>query len=226
MKSSDRIGTIVNNLKILDYKRESKRTYFYIECQICKKKKWLRADRVTDSRYKSCGCLATVSKFKRNDITDKKFGRLTAISPTSKRDENGSIIWRCKCECGNIKEVSVSDLTCGFVRSCGCLAKEVHHNHGINIGKETNKICLDGTNIRNLTMKKSKRNTSGIKGVSWDNRRQKWLAQIRFKGKVYYLGRYDDISAAAKARKIAEENIHGEFLKWYYDEYLKKKPLK
>lgn len=43
MKSSDRIGTIVNNLKILDYKRESKRTYFYIECQICKKKEMVKS---------------------------------------------------------------------------------------------------------------------------------------------------------------------------------------
>ena len=30
-------------------------------------------------------------------------------------------------------------------------------------------------------------------------------AQITFKGKNYYLGRYDDIEDAARARKVAEE---------------------
>lgn len=67
-------------------------------------------------------------------------------------------------------------------------------------------------------MRTPKSNTSGVKGVSWDNR-QKWIAQIKFQGKNYYLGRYDDLSKAANSRKEAEDHIFGNFLKWYHEEY-------
>ena len=60
-----------------------------------------------------------------------------------------------------------------------------------------------------------KNNTSGIRGVSWDSHKQKWLAQIRFKGKNYHLGRYVKKEDAAKARKEAEENLFGNFLEYY-----------
>jgi len=66
-----------------------------------------------------------------------------------------------------------------------------------------------------LTARIYSSNTSGYKGVYWDRSRQKWVAQIRFKGKNYKLGRYDNIKDAAKARKIAEDKIFGDFLLWY-----------
>ena len=33
--------------------------------------------------------------------TGKRFGRLTALEPTTER-ENGYIVWLCRCSCGNI----------------------------------------------------------------------------------------------------------------------------
>lgn len=54
------------------------------------------------------------------DITDMKFGLLTAISPTDKRASNGTIIWLCQCDCGNFTEVSVGQLVRGHTLSCGC----------------------------------------------------------------------------------------------------------
>lgn len=56
------------------------------------------------------------------DITGMKFGLLTAIKPTNKRASNGSIIWECKCDCGNpnLVEVAVGQLTRGHTLSCGC----------------------------------------------------------------------------------------------------------
>ena len=66
-----------------------------------------------------------------------------------------------------------------------------------------------------------KTNTSGVRGVYYSNKRNKWIAQIMFKQKCYYLGGYDCIEEAAEARHIAEEKLFGDFLKWYDTTYKK-----
>lgn len=57
------------------------------------------------------------------DISNKKFGRLTALEPTSKR-KWGYVVWLCKCDCGNVFETTTSDLLRESTVSCGCLRKE------------------------------------------------------------------------------------------------------
>ena len=54
------------------------------------------------------------------DISGMKFGLLTAIRSTDKRASNGSIIWLCKCDCGNFTEVPAGQLTRHHTLSCGC----------------------------------------------------------------------------------------------------------
>lgn len=54
------------------------------------------------------------------DIAGQKFGLLTAIRPTDKRTRSCSIIWECKCDCGNITYVSASNLIRKHTLSCGC----------------------------------------------------------------------------------------------------------
>lgn len=66
----------------------------------------------------SCGCL--IGKARMIDLTGKRFGFLTAIKPTEKR-QGKSIIWECKCDCGKTVERSCSSLTSGFCASCGCM---------------------------------------------------------------------------------------------------------
>ena len=34
------------------------------------------------------------------DLTGKRYGRLTVIEKTDQR-ANGSVVWRCQCDCGN-----------------------------------------------------------------------------------------------------------------------------
>ena len=54
------------------------------------------------------------------DITNKRFGLLVAVKPLNKKASNGSIIWLCKCDCGNFTEVSLGQLNRGHTLSCGC----------------------------------------------------------------------------------------------------------
>jgi hypothetical protein len=60
-----------------------------------------------------------------------------------------------------------------------------------------------------------KANKSGVVGVNWDKSRGKWQASIRFQGHKYNLGRFDFIQDAIDARKEAEKQIFGGFIKWY-----------
>ena len=43
------------------------------------------------------------------------------------------------------------------------------------------------------------RNTSGVRNVSWDANRSKWVAQIRRRGKQFNLGRFESVDEAASA---------------------------
>lgn len=56
--------------------------------------------------------------------------------------------------------------------------------------------------------KKRKNNTSGKTGVSWDKRRERWVATIDF-NKPIYLGSFVNIEDAILAREAAEMKYHG-----------------
>ena len=58
------------------------------------------------------------------DITGLRFGRLTAISPTERRNRDGTVFWLCKCDCGKEAVVSGNRLRRGATKSCGCIRKE------------------------------------------------------------------------------------------------------
>jgi len=53
------------------------------------------------------------------DITGRIFGKLTVAELTEKRI-NQSAVWLCRCECGNLCEVSYPRLIRGIVTDCGC----------------------------------------------------------------------------------------------------------
>lgn len=65
----------------------------------------------------------------------------------------------------------------------------------------------------------NKNNTSGHTGVSWNKTKGKWVARIQFQKNMYYLGAFENIDDAIKARKEAEKEIYGNFLEWYSQNY-------
>lgn len=54
-------------------------------------------------------------------------------------------------------------------------------------------------------------NTSGVTGVSWDKRRNKWEVSIKINQKKMYLGRFDNFNDAVNKRKETEMIYFGEF---------------
>ena len=58
-----------------------------------------------------------------NDLTGKRFGRLTVIKRVA-NNANNKVMWLCKCDCGNEATVIGSRLYTGKTKSCGCLIRE------------------------------------------------------------------------------------------------------
>ena len=54
-------------------------------------------------------------------------------------------------------------------------------------------------------------NTSGVKGVSWNIKRNKWETYIDYEEKRYRLGHFTDKEEAIKARKLKANELFGEF---------------
>jgi HNH endonuclease/AP2 domain len=57
----------------------------------------------------------------------------------------------------------------------------------------------------------SKANTSGIRGVSWIKKAQKWQVEIHVEGERKYLGSFADKDEAAQAYAAASIEYHKEF---------------
>jgi len=91
-----------------------------------------------------------------NDLTNKTFGLYTVIEPINK-DKYGSIIWSCKCACGNISNVRSSALINGHSKSCGCInrkqtSKNAYKERLKLIGKKINRLTvIDITNKKDST---------------------------------------------------------------------------
>ena len=59
---------------------------------------------------------------KKINLIGQKFGRLKVVEQSN--NLHNRIAWLCKCNCGNYKVVTSTDLKTNKVRSCGCLRKE------------------------------------------------------------------------------------------------------
>jgi len=200
-----------------DSGKRSKNRQTIWECKCdCGNIKYVRIDRLKSGDTQSCGCLSKEKSAKRaehfkKDLSDKRFGRLLVIKDTGKRQAK-HIIWECKCDCGNIVEVSSTHLIEGVTQSCGCLSLEISLP---NIKESFEKALVEDTNLFKLTSTIPKNNTSGAKGVYWHNGMGKWKAEIGFQKKTIHLGYFMDLNEAIKARKLAEEKYFKPILEKY-----------
>ena len=112
------------------------------ECQCDKKTiKLIRSDHLKDGHCKSCGCQNI-----NQDIKNKKFGKLTALFPTENRKKsNGSVIWHCKCDCGNECNISINKLITNNTKSCGCLKSKGEEKIGLILSQNNIKFEREKT---------------------------------------------------------------------------------
>ena len=122
----DLIGQRFGRLTVLSYVYKKERgSHWLCKCD-CGQEKIIPGEYLTRGKTKSCGCLRKdginnkAGGRKGVNLTGQEFGFLTALKPTDKRN-NGSIVWECKCKCGNQTLASERDLMNGGKISCGCL---------------------------------------------------------------------------------------------------------
>ena len=88
----------------------------------------------------------------------------------------------------------------------GIVDGEIDHINGV---KDDNRLAnlrvvTISENMRNRAASRS-HNTSGVLGVSWHAKYEKWRATAFIDGKHKHLGYFDNIDDAAAARKAADE---------------------
>ena len=141
------------------------------------------------------------------DLSGQKFGLLTAVYPTERRDHRGSVYWHCVCECGNEIDVAAGALLDGNNRSCGCLKDKNQKQIA------QRRHLVDGTCVEVLEKRKKRRdNESGFRGVFYLKNSNRYRVDIGFKGKRYYVGLFEDYDEAVQAPLEAENLIHNSFI--------------
>lgn len=60
------------------------------------------------------------------DITGNRYGKLVVIGIVGK-NENGHVLWRCECDCGNTRDIDGWYLRVGKAKCCGCSVKQEKH---------------------------------------------------------------------------------------------------
>lgn len=90
---------------------------------------------------------------------------------------------------------------------------EVDHIRGSKTTNDNRRYNLRiVTRVENqMNRKKQSNNTSGIVGVWYDRKANKWAAEIQAYGRKYRLGRYKTINEAAEVRKEAENILQGNY---------------
>ena len=143
------------------------------------------------------------------ELQGRKFGKLTVVEFL--RTEKRKTYWKCRCDCGKMKEVKADHLKAGKVVSCGCARKD----RQIEGHRVLEKTFVEGTNTSQISpdRKMNRNNKAGVRGVSWLKSKNKYRAQITFQGKTKLIGLHENLEEAAEARKKAEEEVFGEFLK-------------
>lgn len=159
-KRIDLVGDTYGEFKVIEmlygYKETSGKPRTYCRCiGIDGKEYVIRADalrRNITTKVKYAG-------FQRNqDITNMKFGLLTALYPTSRHAANGGNIWHCICDCGNEHDVAMSDLKNGHTRSCGCRHRSkwedfiFNYLSSLSLSFEEQKRFKDCTNAKSSDM--------------------------------------------------------------------------
>lgn len=116
------IGERFGNLTVLGFDHVDKHRSSCWLCQCdCGRQVVVTRYSLISGNTTSCGCRKKGPT--REDITGKRFGRLTVIC-FDHNDHHHNSYWLCECDCGNRTVVTRGGLTSGNTTSCGCYNRE------------------------------------------------------------------------------------------------------
>lgn len=188
--------------------REDAKTWWLCRCD-CGDTCVTTSYALRSGRQKSCGCARI------KDLTGQRFGTLTVERRSERFVEYPSrgkrYLWQCRCDCGQTVYRLAEKLRAG--RECACkecagkaAARLMTASAGFVEGTQLSKIAVTKPNAGSRT---------GVRGVFFNNRTQKYRAMLRCQGKDHYLGEYVRLEDAVKARKEAEDRYFAPLLARY-----------
>lgn len=207
-------GLRSGRLIAIELSKINSRGAFWVCICDCGNKSIVIGSNLRNGRTKSCGCLRKELLIKRNTSHN-----MSKSAPYR--------TWRAmKNRCYNKKHPQYHDYGGRGVAVCdrwlnsfenfySDMGDKPTSQHSIdkidNNGNYEPKNCRWATatqQVRNQRI--SKRNTSGFTGVSFQTSTKKWRADIKVSEAHIYLGSFDNLEDACKARKDGEERYWGE----------------
>ena len=152
-----------------------------------------------------CGC----RRFR--DLAGERIGRLTVLERSDRyasRGERKVQLWKCLCDCGAITYKATDTLTNPEESMCS----ECSQRHAAACAR-AGAGYVEGTQLSKIqNIPQESKGFTGVRGVYFEAKNRKYRARLKFQGKVYNLGSYSTLEEAAQARRVAEEDIYGNFL--------------
>ena len=138
------------------------------------------------------------------DLTNRRSGRLMAISRAARKPGDRNVMWRCQCDCGRLTEVAAANFGKSTL-SCGCLARETAaevlrgntHQRTHNKSKSAEYGIWNKMKQRCQNPRNHKYRIYGGRGISvcdrWDNSFEAFLADMGPRpSPVYSIDRIDN----------------------------------
>jgi hypothetical protein len=91
--------------------------------------------------------------------------------------------------------------------------EQIDHINGNRLDNRIANLRAANNAENSRNAQRGKNNTSGVVGVTWHRAAKKWVAQLMFNRRTKYLGLFENIEDAAKARRQAELQYFGQFSK-------------
>lgn len=158
----------------------------------CGNKTYVRADHLKNGSVVSCGCLNNEKKHERfKDLTNTETDNFKVIDKAYSKNQR--VYWNCICKhCGNHIELQSNQID--RYSSCGC-----KHNRGT---KERMDEIRDPESLKST--KPTAKSSTGVRGVYFYKRKNKYQVFINVDKKPKYLGSYTSLEEATKIRREAE----------------------
>lgn len=237
MDNDEYIGKKFGRLTVIKFDHKKKyESYYLCRCD-CGNSHIVAKNSLKQGNTKSCGCLKKEIITKYNQTAKRKYNNYNlneeyGIGYTTNTNEEfyfdledydkiKDYCWYIKDkshtkhigttirEDGNKKNMMIYNLI--LLNNNKIKGFEVDHidRNPLNNRKDNLRLVLHKDNIKNYS--KPKNNTSGIIGVSYDKRNQKWKAKITCDNNIINLGTYVNKDDAIKSRLKAEKEYFGEF---------------
>lgn len=152
---ADERGRVYGRLKVMAYAGTDRWKSALWKCQCdCGNETVVSGSVLRRGDALSCGCIreewaAALGHSTAHDVTGQRFGRLLALEATKRRNAAGSVVWKCRCDCGEIHYAALNTMRDGGVTSCGCAWRDAMKQ----LRGENNPNWKDNATERNWSLR-------------------------------------------------------------------------